>query len=70
MKNLTESDLLVLRGYANNNMNALQTAHNIFFSKRVVYYHLNAIKHKTGKDPRNFWELLELLEMYKERKID
>lgn len=64
MKNLTESDLLVLRGYANNNMNALQTAHNIFFSKRVVYYHLNAIKKKTGKNPRNFYELHELLQMF------
>ena len=67
MKNLTESDLLVLRGYANNNMNALQTAHNIFFSKRVVYYHLNAIKRKTGKNPHNFYELQELLEMFEKK---
>ena len=67
MKNLTESDLLVLRGYANNNMNAFQTAHNIFFSRRVVYYHLNAIKRKTGKNPRNFYELQELLQMFEKK---
>ncbi len=45
-------------------MNAFQTAKNIFYSRRVVYYHLNAIKKKTGKDPRNFYELQELLKMF------
>ena len=61
---ITESDLLVLRGYANNNMNAKQTAHNIFYSRRMVHYHLNAIKNKTGKDPKNFFQLQELLQMF------
>ncbi len=45
-------------------MNCRKAAELSHFSKEAVYDHLDKVHILTGKNPRNFYELHELLQMF------
>ena len=63
-RNLNEDDALVIRSYADGNMNCQTAAKLSHFSIRSIYRHLDKVYFVTGKNPRNFYELHELLQMF------
>ena len=69
-RKLNDDDVLVLRAYADGNMNCNKAAELAHFSKYAIYDHLDKIHILTGKNPRNFYELHELINMFNERKND
>ena len=69
-RKLNEDDSLVIRAYADGNMNCRKAAELSHFSKEAVYDHLDKVHILTGKNPRNFYELHELLNMFEKGEID
>ena len=69
-KPLSRMEKELLRVYADCGMNAAEAGRRLFRAGANVWYHLNAIQKKTGKDPRNFWQLCELLGMRRPEKVD
>ena len=63
-KNFTELDIKTLVEFANNNMDLSKTARKLFLSRTAAAYHLEKIKNKTGLDPLNFYDLVQLLKLY------
>ena len=61
---MTERDIEIILGYAENNMNVSETARKMFFHRNTLEYHLDKVKKKTGLDPRKFYDLLELVKKY------
>lgn len=58
---LTEQEVAIIRGMANNNLRMTDTAKGLFVHRNTVLYHCDKIKQKTGADPRDFfgcWNLL------------
>ena len=55
----------VILAYADSNMNAYETARRLYRSSNSVLYQLQKVKEETGLDPRNFHELVKLVEMVK-----
>lgn len=55
----------VILTYADSNMNAYETARRLYRSSNSVLYQLQKVKEETGLDPRNFHELVKLVEMVK-----
>lgn len=66
-RKLNENDLIVLRAYADGNMNCNTAAKLAFYDRTTIYDHLDKIHILTGKNPRNFYELQELLEMFEKK---
>lgn len=58
---LTEFDREVLRRWARENMRVGRTAKVLHLHPNTVRYHLDKIRRETGKDPRSFRGLTELL---------
>lgn len=69
-RKLNEDDERVIRAYADANMNCRKAGELAHFSKEAIYDHLDKIHILTGKNPRNFYELHELIKMFNERKND
>lgn len=44
------------------NMNIAETARRAYTHRNNVEYHLGKIKRETGLDPKNFYDLVKLLE--------
>ena len=63
-RKLNEDDALVIRAYADGNMNCQTAAKLSHFSIKSIYRHLDKVHILTGKNPRNFYELQELLQMF------
>lgn len=61
---ISQTDLDILNAYANCDMVTRKTARTLSYNLNTVSYHLNKIKEVTGLDPKNFWELVKLLEKY------
>lgn len=51
--------------YARNDMRMSKTAQELHMSRRAVEERLKRIRQETGKDPRRFFELVALLERWK-----
>lgn len=58
---LSPDDQDIIRLMADLNLNASWVARKLHFHRNTVIYRLNRIKENTGLDPRNFWELMELI---------
>ena len=58
---LTETDVSVIRGMANNGLNMVKTGKALFMHRNTVLYHCEKIKKKTGADPRDFYGCYRLL---------
>lgn len=59
----------VVLALADCNMRANAAARKLYLDHSAVLYHVKIIKNITGKDPRNFYDLVDLVEMVKEEKI-
>lgn len=63
---LTEFDREVLHRWARGNMRVGRTAKALHLHPNTVRYHLDKIRRETGKDPRSFQGLTELLKELEE----
>lgn len=63
---LKEKDKLVILALADNGMQVKPTARAIDMHWNGVYYCIDRIYNKTGLDPRNFYDLHELVQMVNE----
>jgi hypothetical protein len=60
---LTPTQASVIIAYARNGMRVKPTSEELFLCWNGVDYHLDKARQKTGKDPRNFFDLYELVEI-------
>lgn len=60
---LTDTDIECIKSYADANMSAAEAGRKMFLHQNTVKSHLDSIKDKTGLNPRNFYDLIKLLEM-------
>lgn len=58
---IKEYDRDILLTYAKNNMSIEKTAKATNYNRNTITYHLNKVKKTTGKDPRNLFDLNDLL---------
>ncbi len=58
-----------LKTFASCDMSPSKTAKAMFFSYNAVYYFCRAIFRKTGKNPRRFYDLCELISQINGEKI-
>lgn len=63
---MTDLQKEIILSMADHNMNKAEVAKAIYFSRGGVLYQCDVIKQKTGLDPRNFYDLIKLVEMVKE----
>lgn len=64
-KGLTPLQCAIVREFANNNMRINKTAEAVFVTDGAVIYNMKKIKKKTGLNPTQFYELIELLKIVK-----
>lgn len=62
-KGLTEEEMALIRRMAARSMNVSAVAKDMYASRSSTVYRLDRIWKKTGRDPRSFSDLVELLEM-------
>ena len=53
----------VIRGMAQNRLRVRDTARAMHYSDQTISYHVKHIRELTGKDPRDFFDMCELLKM-------
>lgn len=58
---LSKIDAKILVAYADNSMNVFDTAQQLFMHRNSVLYHFKKITKSTGKNPRKFHDLCQLL---------
>ena len=63
---LTTTDREILLQFAESNMCVKSTAAAVHLHENTVRYHLDKIRRETGKDPRSFQGLTELLKELEE----
>lgn len=63
--NLTEKEKEVILSFADGNMHIGETANLLNLHRNTIDYHLRAIKENTGLDPKNFYDLVELVDWVK-----
>ena len=67
---LTETNIAVIIALANNGMNVSRAAKSLYFCHSNILYHIKKIKEKTGLDPRDFYDLCELVKMVGVKRND
>ena len=60
---LRKIDYLIIKKMAENNLNMLATAKSVFMSIGGIESRLKIIKRITGLNPKNFYDLVKLLEV-------
>ena len=60
---LSNKEKRILWSLFRHNLNASAVGREMFFDSKTVIYHAEKIRAKTGLDPRNFFDAVELLEM-------
>lgn len=58
---LTDAQKSILKIFAENDMNISKAAKTAILHRNTYEYHLNKIQEVTGRDPRCFYDLVELL---------
>ena len=58
---MKEIDERIILAFAENDMNVKDTADSVFLSRNAVLYHFDNIQKETGKNPRVFFDLCDLL---------
>lgn len=56
----------IVQALANNRMRVSEAARALHMDRSTVLYHLGMIKAITGKDPMNFYDLVDLVWMSEE----
>lgn len=60
---MTPADAKLILTYADSDMNAAAAGRRLYMSSGSVFNHLESIKTESGKDPRSFWGLVQLVEV-------
>ena len=60
----------IILALADCSMRASAAAKKLYIDHTTVIYHIRAIKAITGKDPRNFYDLFDLVQMVKGDSAD
>jgi hypothetical protein len=63
-RKLNEDDVAILKAYADANMNATIASAKSNWGRSAFYRHLDKVHIHTGKDPRNFYQLHELINTF------
>lgn len=63
MPELTDRQCEVINALAFSNMHITNAARMVGLSYKRIDEHIKSIKEKTGKDPRDFFDLQDLFEM-------
>lgn len=63
---LSRTNALIIRAMAENRLRAHTAARALHYSRTNVDYHLQRIRKLTGKDPRDFFDMCELLPVARE----
>lgn len=60
---LTDVHKRAIMRYAANNMSRAATAHELMYHRNSCAYHMDVVHKETGLNPRNFYELQQLIEL-------
>lgn len=60
----------IILALADNRMRVTEAAKELFMHYSTVIYHIRLIKAITGKDPMNFYDLIDLVRMAREMLTD
>lgn len=60
----------IILALADNRMRVTEAAKELFMHYSTVIYHIKLIKAITGKDPMNFYDLIDLVRMAREMLTD
>lgn len=63
-RKLNEDDVAILKAYADANMNATIASAKSNWGRSAFYRHLDKVHILTGKDPRNFYQLHDLINTF------
>ena len=63
---MTPTRCKVVLAMADNRMRVTEAAKALYMNHTTVLYHIKLIKAITGKDPMNFYDLIDLVELAKE----
>lgn len=66
---LDDIDVQIVLTLADNNMNESETARRLFMHRNTVIYHLDKVYKITGLDPTNFYDLGDLVQMARTRRV-
>jgi sugar diacid utilization regulator len=58
---MTEKQAEIVMAFARSNMHIRETGRAMFMHPTSVLYNLNRVSEKTGKNPRNFFDLCYLV---------
>ena len=67
---LKDKDKRIILALADNGMKAKAAARQLNMHYNIVYRHMDEIYMQTDLEPRNFYDLLKLVEMVKEGDTD
>lgn len=62
---LDDLDCTIVHVFAENDMRGNLTAKQLFMCESSVTYHFRKIRKKTGLNPRNFYDLVKLVQAIK-----
>lgn len=62
---MNSKEAKVVLALAESGMNPTRASKIIYFHRNTIRYHMGKIKKKTGLDPSNFYDLVELVKMAK-----
>ena len=60
---MTTQDAEVILALADNGLSVGKAAKSTYCHHNTIRYHIEAIREKTGLDPRDFWDMQELVLM-------
>ncbi len=63
LNSLNENEIETVLAFAEHDMTVQRTAKEGFLHYNTVLYRLSRVKDKTGLDPRNFYDLVKLVQM-------
>lgn len=67
---ISKMDIKVVFALADCGLNPSRAARKLFVHRNTVLHHTGEIKNYTGLDPLDFYDMVELLERFKEEKND
>lgn len=67
---LTEREIHILRTYANLNMRLKPTADTLHYNPRTIFGIFANIYARTGLNPREFWDLVNILQTIAKEELN
>ncbi len=60
---MTQLEAKIIVGLAENNLDVSPTARKLYMHRNTIMYHLRLIQRETRKNPRDFYDMCDLLPM-------